>query len=69
MTLDDTERPGSNADWLFALAENNDLPTVDGLVAVDGFDPSGHAPDAVAIMEKAHEYGARAVFFEGLVVR
>ncbi len=64
MTLDDTERPGSNADWLFAIAENNGLPAVDGLVAVDGYDPSGHAPDIVAIMEKADEYGARAVFFE-----
>ncbi|MHA7777911.1 HsdM family class I SAM-dependent methyltransferase [Roseibium sp. M-1] len=64
MTLDETDRPGSNAGWLFAIAENVDLPTVDGLVAVDGFDPSGHAPDVVAIMEKAAEYGARAVFFE-----
>lgn len=64
MILDETDRPGSEAGWLFAIGEGRGFPSVDGLVAVDGYDPSGRAPEEVAVMEKAHNYGARAVFFE-----
>lgn len=52
------------ADWLFAIAEARDLPVVDGLVPVAGYDHAGRPPEEVAIMEKALSYGARAVFFE-----
>jgi hypothetical protein len=62
MTLDETGR--SEAEWLFAIAEGHAFPSVDGLVAVDGYDPSGRAPEEVVVMEKARDYGARAVFFE-----
>lgn len=58
------DRPGSEADWLFAIGEGRGFPSVDGLVAVDGYQSSGRAPEEVAIMEKARDYGARAVFFE-----
>lgn len=52
------------ADWLFSIGQDQGLPSLDGLVAVDGFDPSGRAPEEVAIMEKARSYGAHSVFFE-----
>ena len=51
------------AEWLFAIG-GGDLPAIDGLVAVEGFDPLGNAPDVVAVIERARAYGARAVFFE-----
>lgn len=50
--------------WLFAIGSGGDLPAIEGLVAVDGFDPLVHAPDEVAVIERARAYGARAVFFE-----
>lgn len=62
MKLDETDR--SEAEWLFAIAEGRAFPSVDGLVAVDNYDPSGRAPEEVAVMEKARDYGARAAFFE-----
>lgn len=62
MTLDATDR--SEAEWLFAIAEGRTFPIVDGLVTVDDYDPYGRAPEEVAVMEKARDYGARAVFFE-----
>jgi len=64
MTLDETERPGSEAEWLFAIGDGQVVPSVDGLVAVQGYAPKGRAPEEVAVMEKARDYGARAVFFE-----
>lgn len=64
MTLDEAGRVDCEADWLFALGDGRDFPNVDGLVEVDSYDPVGHAPEEVAIMEKARDYGARAVFFE-----
>ena len=64
MTLDETDRPGSEAEWLFTIGEGRGFPNVDGLVSVDSYEPSGRAPEEVAVMEKARDYGARAVFFE-----
>lgn len=64
MTLDEVGSPESEADWLFAIGEGRGFPGVDGLLAVEGYDPSGRAPEEVAVMEKARDYGARAVFFE-----
>ena len=64
MTLDEADRPSSEADWLFAIGEGRAFPNVDGLVAVEGYDPLGRAPEEVDLMERARGYGARAVFFE-----
>lgn len=64
MTLDETDRPATEADWLFAIGEGQGFSSVDGLVAVDDYDPSGRAPEEVAVIERARDYGARAVFFE-----
>lgn len=64
MTLDAADRPGSEADWLFAIGEGRTFPNVDGLVAVEGYAPIGRAPEEVDVMERARDYGARAVFFE-----
>ena len=52
------------ADWLFSIGQGKALPSLDGLVLVDGFDPSGRTPEEVAIMEKARSYRAHSVFFE-----
>lgn len=52
------------ADWLFAIANDAELPVVDGLVSTQDYDRTRMAPDQVAVMEKALRYEARAVFFE-----
>ncbi len=49
--------------WLADIGTETSVP-VEGLVYVTGYQPNGRAPEEVAIMEKAHEYGATAVFFE-----
>lgn len=59
-----THQHAQSAGWLFAIGEKHQIPSLDGLVAVQGFEPFGHSPDQVAILEKARAYGARAVFFE-----
>lgn len=64
MTLDTDGRGAEAAEWLFAIGEGHEIPTLDGLIAVQGFEPMGHSPDQVVIVEKAQAYGARAVFFE-----
>ncbi|MBN1509740.1 MAG: N-6 DNA methylase [Sedimentisphaerales bacterium] len=46
--------------WLLNLG----VAPVDGLVSVDGYRKSGRPPEEVAMMEKAEDYGATAVFFE-----
>lgn len=38
--------------------------SVDGLISVAGYQPKDRPPEEVALMEKAQEYGADAVFFE-----
>lgn len=64
MTLEVTDTPAGTADWLFSIGDSDDLPRVDGLVAVAGYERAGRTPEEIAIMEKAQAYGARAVFFE-----
>ncbi|MCY3753349.1 MAG: N-6 DNA methylase [Alphaproteobacteria bacterium] len=64
MTLDEADPPSSEADWLFAIGEGSASPEVDGLVAIDGYDPLGRPPEEVGLMERARDYGAFAVFFE-----
>lgn len=64
MTLDEAGYEPKLADWLFAIGAGGELPPIDGLVAVDGYDRTNRRPEEVAIMEKARSYGARAVFFE-----
>ena len=49
--------------WLFNLGSTGGA-TVDGLVSVRGHRKHGRPPEEVAIMEKAEDYGATAVFFE-----
>jgi hypothetical protein len=51
--------------WLMSLGTAGDGgATVDGLVSVQGYRKDGRPPEEVAIMEKAEEYNATAVFFE-----
>lgn len=49
--------------WLFNL-EDISRADVDGLIPVKGYAKSGRPPEEVAVMEKAEDYGADAVFFE-----
>ncbi len=49
--------------WLINLGSTGGA-TVDGLVSVKGYRKDGQNPEEVAIMEKAEDYGATAVFFE-----
>lgn len=64
MTLEAGSAAHETADWLFSISDGRGLPSIDGLVAVEDYDRNGRPPEEVAIMEKAHSYGARAVFFE-----
>ena len=64
MTVHEPGTAFAAGEWLFAIGSGGDLPAIEGLVAVEGFDPLGHAPDEVAVIERARAYGARAVFFE-----
>jgi hypothetical protein len=50
--------------WLMNLSVPGNVAAVDGLVPVKGCSKSGRPPEEVAMMEKAEEYGATAVFFE-----
>lgn len=63
MTIHAGDDAFAAAQWLFAIGDGN-LPTAEGLVAVEGFNPQGHLPDVVAIIERAQAYRARAVLFE-----
>ncbi|MBF0325300.1 MAG: N-6 DNA methylase [Alphaproteobacteria bacterium] len=64
MTFEENSSAFAAAEWLFSMGENHSLPPVDGLIAVEGYDPRGRAPEEVSMMEKACAYGAFAVFFE-----
>src|SRR3546814_4356074 len=64
MTLEAGSVAQETADWLFSISDGRGLPGIDGLVAVENYERSGRPPEEVAIMEKEHSYGARAVFFE-----
>lgn len=64
MTVHRTGTGFVGADWLFAIGGGEELPGVDGLVAVANYVPDGRPPEEVAVVEKAATYGARAVFFE-----
>jgi hypothetical protein len=52
------------AHWLLDLGTASQRAPVDGLVAVKGYQRDGRPPEEVAVMEKARDYGANAVFFE-----
>ena len=64
MTTQPPRHAFAEADWLFTIGEGDAFPRVDGLVEVAGYNPEGRPPEEVAVVEKAHGYGARAVFFE-----
>ncbi len=49
--------------WLINLGSTG-AGTVDGLLSVKGYRKDSQPPEEVAIMEKAEDYGATAVFFE-----
>lgn len=50
--------------WLTKLGCAGGGPVADGLVLVKGYSKNRRPPDEVAVMEKAQDYGATAVFFE-----
>ena len=50
--------------WLMDLCVPGNGTAVDGLVPVKDYLKGGQLPEEVAMMEKAEEYGATAVFFE-----
>ncbi len=50
--------------WLKRLGGAGGGPAVDGLVLVKDYCRDGQHPEEVAIMERAEDYGATAVFFE-----
>lgn len=52
------------AKWLVDLDASATGATVDGLVPVSGYQSAGRPPEEVAMMEKARDYKAHAVFFE-----
>jgi len=54
----------NRAKWLLDLDVSAQGASVDGLVPVKGYQRDGRPPEEVAMMEKAHAYGAQAVFFE-----
>jgi hypothetical protein len=64
VTLEAASDREEAADWLFSIGDHRGPLAVDGLVAVEGYNPSGRPPEEVAIIEKARFYEARAVFFE-----
>ena len=51
-----------DAGWLTQYPSGDVRP--EGLVQVQGYDPTGRPPHEVSALEKAAGYGARAVFFE-----
>lgn len=55
---------GSRSFWWDAWQHPDEVVQVDGLVRVHGYIPDGRPAEEVALMEKASEYGADAVFFE-----
>jgi len=55
---------GNRPPWWDAWQKPDSTAQVNGLVRVSGYQPDGRPPEEVAIMEKAAEYGADAVFFE-----
>ncbi len=50
--------------WLLNLGSTAGSGPVDGLAPVAGYCKDGRPPEEVAMVEKAEEYGATAVFFE-----
>jgi hypothetical protein len=54
---------GENVHWL-SLDKDVKLRLVDGLVAVSGYEATPDQPEQAAVMMKAKDYGADAVFFE-----
>ena len=53
-----------NVNWLISLDKDVAKRPVDGLVSVQGFQATPDQPALAAVMLKAEEYGADAVFFE-----
>jgi N-6 DNA Methylase len=60
----DAQTMGNRSPWWDAWQHPKLTAQVKGLVRVRGYRSVGRPPEEVAIMEKAEEYGADAVFFE-----
>ena len=54
----------NQAQWLIDLGQEAKNTMVDGLVLVKNYQRQSRPPEEVAIMDKAEQYGAYAVFFE-----
>lgn len=54
----------NRANWLLEFDPGSSRATTDGLVPVAGYHHQGRPPEEVAVIEKAENYGAQAVFFE-----
>jgi hypothetical protein len=57
-------RSETGLQWLSELDQDLLAIETDGLVRVDGYDPTARPAEEVAIIEKARSYGAHSVFFE-----
>lgn len=55
---------GDSPAWWDAWLQPDSVVQIEGLVRVRGYQPDSRPPEEVAVMEKATEYGADAVFFE-----
>lgn len=60
----DVRGPVSRIDVRWLRLENVPGARPEGLVIVSGYDPAGRPVAEAAVIEKAADYGARAVFFE-----
>ncbi|MBL7222991.1 MAG: hypothetical protein ISS72_03985, partial [Candidatus Brocadiae bacterium] len=54
----------NTVEWLMGLRKEANRAPVGGLVPVEGYRKNTRPPEEVAVMEKAEDYGATAVFFE-----
>lgn len=64
MSAQAAPRRETDASWLFDIGTDAPASVVDGLLRVDEFIATAHAPEVVAMLEKARHYGAHSVFFE-----
>jgi hypothetical protein len=65
MTFDLFSDASSDQDHWFNHLDRDDVAqSIDGLVVVQGYDPTGRPPEEVVTIEKARFYNAHSVFFE-----
>lgn len=64
MGFEDAIASEPRASWLFEFVSEGPTSAIDGLLNVESYRPDGRPPEEASIIEKAHSYGAHAVFFE-----